>query len=79
MGEATDKIMAQWGAAGALLIVAGVWIGYLHRELRRAQEARVKDAQKVTQTLLELTKEWQEAIGALTSAIEKLDARLERR
>lgn len=60
------------GPLGAIILALGVAYWRQGLALKEAQEARVEDAKMVTQTLLELTGQWNTAINALTAAVDRL-------
>jgi hypothetical protein len=62
--------LQQLGAVGAVLIVAGIALKYLHTQLAEAQEKRIQDAQAATAKLLELVQKQHEQMMALVQAID---------
>lgn len=62
--------LQQLGAVGAVLIVAGIALKYLHGQLTDAQEKRIQDAQAATGKLLELVNKQHEQMMALVQAID---------
>ncbi len=47
--------------------------------LKATQDARVADAQRVAQTLLDLNDKWNTTVGALTAAVDRLTVSVEAR
>jgi len=62
------------GPLGAIIIALGVAYWRLGLSLKAAQEARVADANKVTEKLLELNEKWLVAINGLATAVNELKA-----
>jgi hypothetical protein len=76
MDEVTQTLL-QAGPLGAVLVAAGVYIFWLHRQLKAVQDSRVTDAQKVVTTLLALNDKWQSTIGDLSTAVDRLNTTIE--
>ena len=57
---------------GAILVVLGFAYWKQGQELGRVQQARVDDANKVTQTMLALQDRWQATVGELSDAVQRL-------
>ena len=72
MEENIAATLIQAGPLGAVILALGVAYYKQSGELRRAQEARVEDAKKVTKTLLELNDKWNTTVSALTAAVKEL-------
>ena len=62
MTEPLSQVAAN-GILGALLVVALIAIGYLHRELAAERNARVQDAKDNTALLLKIQQATTDAIG----------------
>lgn len=70
--DAVGETLLAAGPLGAIILALGVAYWRQGLALKEAQEARVEDAKMVTQTLLELTGQWNTAINALTAAVDRL-------
>jgi len=57
------------GILGPILVGLAIYAWTLHKELRKAEQARVTDAQAVTATLLELNQKWAELITNTTQCL----------
>jgi hypothetical protein len=68
---AVDALLSA-GPLGAVIILLGYALVKVSSALKEVQDARVEDAKKVSQTLLDLNDKWVEAIGALTDAVKEL-------
>lgn len=74
MEEAARQI-ASSGILGAILVVLS-WAYYKQGQaLEAVHSARVADAQKVAQTLLDLAERWNAALNDLTNAVDRLGER----
>jgi len=89
MDTLTETLISA-GPLGAIIVALGA--GYWQQQRRfettltsaqearvAAQEARVRDAQAVTEQLLEFNERWMGAIGELTQAVSELRAVLQDR
>jgi hypothetical protein len=65
------------GPLGAILVACGLYLRHLHRMLKEVQDARVADAQRVVDRVLDLNDRTNEAIGGLTAAVDRLYTLLE--
>ena len=74
MGDALTQLIAQ-GVLGPVVVALGVALWRVHQALSKAQEQRVKDAQKTVERILALT----ESIDGLADAVEELQREIERR
>lgn len=75
--EKVIEVLAASGPLGAILVVLGVAYWRQAVELRRVNEARTADAQKVASTLLEIQRETLKALNELTEAVGRLADRLD--
>lgn len=66
------------GILGPILVGLAIYAWTLHKELRKAEQARVTDAQAVTSTLLELNQKWAELITDATKCLNEQRQILER-
>lgn len=71
MEEALQTLGAA-GPLGAVVLVLGWAYWQISLELKRVQEARVSDAQKVAKEALEREEKWVNALQELTEAISRL-------
>lgn len=62
------------GPLGAVIVAMGIALWRQTGELRVSQEARVQDAQKVADMLLNLNDKWNASITELTTVIKELKA-----
>lgn len=65
------------GPLGAIIVLGGLYVAKLHKQLKEVQDSRVSDAQRVVDRVLELNDKTNEAIGGLTSAVDRLYTLLE--
>lgn len=70
MTESVIPWLQQLGAAGAVLVAAGVVIRHILHLLTEAQEKRVQDAQAATAKLLELVQKQHEQAALYVQAID---------
>jgi hypothetical protein len=70
--ETVAESIASHGVLGALLVVLGWRYHELAKELSKVQEARVRDAQKVSETHLAIQDQQLAVIGGLTEAVKRL-------
>lgn len=63
--------LLQQGILGVLLVLAGLWIVKVHKELREVHEGRVADAKTTTDRILELVESQQGTQEALAQAIDQ--------
>lgn len=82
VNEATNAVIQQWGAFGAVFVLILVPLGvYSWRQtvkLNDVQEKRVSDAREVRDTLLNVTKEFSEALREQTRAAAETKASYDR-
>lgn len=70
--------LAEHGVLGIALAALGLYTWHLHKELRRVETERTRDAQAVTQTLIQLNDKWSGAVQALTTALSAQHTMLEK-
>lgn len=79
MGDSATKAVAeliQLGVLGPVLILAGLYILKLHRELREVHEKRTADAQAVVDKLMQLYEEWHQTLSSHVKAMEEQSSAL---
>lgn len=67
-----EATLLKEGVLGAIIVALGGGIIWQTQQLKRAQDARVNDAKKVVQMLLELQEKWNEQVNHLRQAIDRL-------
>lgn len=72
MIETIGTQVASHGILGGILVALAYAYWHQGKALAAVQEARVADAQKVAQTLLAMQDKWQESLGELTEAVNRL-------
>lgn len=68
--EAVRVLLQTGGPLGGLLVISGFYILRLQKLLHEAQDARTRDAQAVTTTILNLVDKQHEQLGAVVKALD---------
>ena len=77
VSENVVNTLLNLGALGPVLVACGLYIRYLHKELKASHDARVADAQRVIDVFLELNDKWNTTLNELTSTMTGLQTLLE--
>ena len=77
--DAAAETLISAGPLGAVIIALGVAYWRQALTLKATQDARVDDAKKVSNTLIDLNDKWNTTIGALSSAVHQLTDELKDR